>query len=351
MPFRHFPLFVLLLLSAAVALAIEDDDDDAAPRRQAPAAGAETPPRDAAPPLPAGTVRLSPARQKAGGLVAEPLKAVSFQPETLGYAKVLDIHPLLELRVRYRAARSDAEVAAAALGLAEKNRARLRELHRAEIIAGRELVQAEAQWQSDRAREAAARRLMGEIRREADHGFGAELAHLALDGDTALFEDLAAHRRLLLLVALPSGAVLPSRNAALFVARDLDRAHAAQAEPISPAPRTDELVQGETWFFHTTGEHFRAGMRLHAWVPAGGGTRRGVVIPPSAVVWQAGKPWAYKRVGEDGFVRTEIAAHKEGGGGWFVERGFAPGESVVVTGGQLLLSEEFRGQIPDEDDD
>jgi hypothetical protein len=346
-------IFLTLLLSFAspVFPAVEEEDDDSVDSSAITAMPDSRAVNSA--PLPAGTLHLSPARQQTGGLMIEPLKPASFQPETPGYGKVLDIQPLLELRVRYRAARADTEVAAAALGLAEKNRRRLSELHRAEIVAGRELVQAEAQWQSDKTREDAARRLAGEIRREAEHAFGMELSRLALDGDSTLFEDLATHRRLLLRVALPSGAALPSRGAALFVARDHDRAHAAKAELISPAPATDDLVQGETWFFHTADEHLRAGMRVHAWAPAGGEQRQGVVIPLSAVVWHAGKPWAYRRVGEDGFARTEIAGYRDYGygGGWFVEKGFAPGESIVVTGGQMLLSEEFRGQIPDKDDD
>lgn len=339
----RLPLLLLLLLSAVPAIA---DDDDEAPRNPPKATTLSTPTS-----VTAGTVRLAPDRQRAGGLVIEPLQPATLQPETQGYGKVLDIQPLLELRVRYRAARADTEVAEAALGLAEKNRDRLDELHRAEIIAGRELVQAEAQWRADRAKAGQARRLAGEIRREAEQAFGSELSRLALDGDSALLDDLAAHRRLLLLVALPSGAAPPSRGAALYVARDHDRVHAARAELISPAPKTDELVQGETWFFHAAGEHLRAGMRVHAWAPAGGETRRGVVIPLSAVVWHAGKPWAYKRVGEDGFARTGIAGQRDYGGGWFVEQGFAAGDSLVVTGGQMLLSEEFRGRIPDEDDD
>ncbi len=32
-------------------------------------------------------------------------------------------------------------------------------------------------------------------------------------------------------------------------------------------------------------------------------------------------------------------------------RGFIPGEVVVATGAQMLLSEEFRWRLPDEDDD
>jgi hypothetical protein len=36
--------------------------------------------------------------------------------------------------------------------------------------------------------------------------------------------------------------------------------------------------------------------------------------------------------------------------GYFVGSGINAGEQLVAVGGQMLLSEELKGQIPDEDD-
>jgi hypothetical protein len=298
-----------------------------------------------------GGVRLGAAQVRDAGLKVEPLRAVALQPETTAYGKVLDVQPLLELRVRHRTARAEAEVAAAALELARSNRERLSYLHREEIIASRELVQAEAQWQADRAKADAARRLLDEIRREALQAWGAELARLALDGDAALFEDLLSHRRALLLIALPNGYAMPDGPAPLYVGREPERSRAARAEPISPATKTDELVQGETWFYHAADPRLRSGMRVQVWAPLAGDKLAGVAIPLTAVIWQGGKPWVYRELGEGSYVRAEVADHRDYAGGWFVARGFEPGERIVVTGGQTLLSEEFRGGIPDEDDE
>jgi hypothetical protein len=42
------------------------------------------------------------------------------------------------------------------------------------------------------------------------------------------------------------------------------------------------------------------------------------------------------------FVRRETSLTSPLGDGWFMQRGFAPGDRVVVEGAQQLLSEEFR---------
>lgn len=297
-----------------------------------------------------GQVRLTAKQQAAAGLVSQPLRAETRQIETTSFGKVLDIQPLLDLRARMRAAQADAEVALAALRLAERNRNRIQSLFQADILAGRELAQAEAQWQSDRAREEAARRHIEAIRREARHLWGEELARLALDGHAVLLEDLANHRRVLLQITLPAGAYLPRQGSGVFVARDYDREKAVRAQLISAAPRTDELVQGETWFFHAPAEHLRAGMRINVWA-SGGEPRHGVTLPASAIVWHAGRAWVYRDDSAGAYTRLPVEAQQYTGETLFIDSGLAPGARIVVTGSQTLLSEEYRRQIPAEDDD
>lgn len=341
---KRRPLPILILISACLwasgwALAGLDPDD--ARSTVSPATARQD----------SGAVRLTPAQMAAAGLVSQPLAAMTLQPETSTFGKVLDIQALLDLRARLRTATAEVAVASAALHLAEKNRARIQALHDADIIAGRELSQVEAQWQSDRTREEAARRHVEEIHREARHLWGDELAHLALDGHAELLDSLATHRRVLLQITLPTGVSLPpGQRAPLFVARDFDRAKAIRAELISAAPRTDELVQGETWFFHAAAEHLRAGMRVNVWVP-GGGKRHGVALPVSAIVWHAGRSWAYREDGDGVYTRLPVAGQPAGSQHLFIDSGLAPGMRVVVSGAQTLLSEEFRGQIPSEEDD
>jgi len=341
------PTFLAVLISTVVAFPAFSDDDDANERlgQSAPRQKSEPDSRRAT------IVRLTEEQQKAGGLAIEVLNALTFQPELTAYGKVVDIQPLLALHVRYQSASTDIEIANAAVELAQKNRNRLMTLHREDIVASRDLAQAEAQYQSDRAKLEAAHRLMREIRHEAQQSWGDQLTHFAFDGESRLFQDLLSRSRVLLLIAMPSGQSLPPDQRSLFVARESDRNAAHQAELISPAPKTDDLVQGETYFVHAPSNQLRAGMRVNAWLPTSGAPLAGVAIPPSAIVWHAGKPWVYRQSDDQTFIRTEITVYREHGNFWFVDQGFAAGDKIVVTGGQMLLSEEFRGDIPDEDED
>jgi hypothetical protein len=76
-----------------------------------------------------------------------------------------------------------------------------------------------------------------------------------------------------------------------------------------------------------------------------------VRIPESAVVWLAGRPWVWLRTAPDRFERRPVQATRLGPGGWIEPQGFVPGDSVVVTGAQLLLSEELEYQIRNENED
>jgi hypothetical protein len=62
--------------------------------------------------------------------------------------------------------------------------------------------------------------------------------------------------------------------------------------------------------------------------------QQSVRVPESAVVWLDGKPWFYVQETSGRFVRRELGT-----------QAVAPNERVVMTGAQMLLSQEFRSQI------
>jgi hypothetical protein len=92
-------------------------------------------------------------------------------------------------------------------------------------------------------------------------------------------------------------------------------------------------------------------MRVVGQVKSGAKPREGVIIPASAVVWHGGKAWAYVKEGADKFERKLVPTSQEMGNGWFAAEGFESDDEVVVSGAQLLLSEELKFQIRNENED
>jgi hypothetical protein len=329
---------LVALLSPPMALPADDDD--------APAPARTTGRSDTG----GFTLDLSQQRQRQGGLKTQPLAAFALGEEIRAYGRVVDISPVLELRARYRSAQSELAIADAALQVAQKTQARLARLHSEAIVPTRELAQAESQLAADRARRDAAGRHVVEVREQALQSVGDDVFRLAVEAESRLFEGLLNHAQVLALVALPAGQHLPKQLRQATLAPGGERGKARSATLLAAAPRTEESTQGETWYFVAAAAGLRAGMRLDVWLPLGGVAARGVLIPHSAVVWRDGRPWVFVKTGAEVFARRAVDAPVEQGGAWFVAQGFAPGEDVVVVGGQMLLSEEQRRNAPKDGD-
>ena len=295
-------------------------------------------------------LRLDPQTQERSGLKSEVLEAANISPGIAAFARVIDIQPLLAQRARYTAAQTQADVARTTLAAAKNEYDRLEGLNKQEgDIATKRIQQAEADWKRNQAELRGYETQTVSIRDETRQQWGQVLSGWALDASSPEFERLLKHQDALLLVTLPPGQTLPPETDTVQIATGGDRAHAAPAAYVSPAPTTDPVVQGETHYFRSAATGLRAGMRVDVWIKQAKNAALGVVVPQSAVVWALGQAWAYIRIDSMHFVRRPVSTATEAPGGWFVTDTIKPGDSVVVAGAQMLYAEEFRWQIRDED--
>ena len=84
-------------------------------------------------------------------------------------------------------------------------------------------------------------------------------------------------------------------------------------------------------------------MNLAAFAP-GGSRQTGVFLPREAVLWWQGKSWVYIETETGSFMRKEVSLDTPLSNGWLIQQGLTPGNHVVTTGAQQLLSQEFRSQ-------
>ena len=81
-------------------------------------------------------------------------------------------------------------------------------------------------------------------------------------------------------------------------------------------------------------------------------TQQGIIIPQAALVWHLGQSFVYLQLDDENFKRVKIN-HKVrvDSHHYFIQHALQTNDRLVSLGAQTLLSEEFRGQIPAEDDD
>lgn len=290
-------------------------------------------------------VRLTATAQTISGIeLGQPL-SVKAGTEHEAQAAVLDLEPLFALRGSLQEARADVARLASQLARAEAERERVQALFNDDRnVSERALQAARSQAEQDRAALAAARARADGLHVRLVQGWG-PLAGPSSGAAPAELERLADRRNSLVAVALRGAGEAPPR----MQLRLPDGKAVIEARLIGPAPRSLAQAAGETWLYKSE-RVLPAGTRLAA---------RGVtgatmlaLVPDSAVVWYAGLPWIYVRDDDEPeeFMRQALPADSQRPDGWLAPK-LEDDARVVTRGAQLLLSEELKHTLADENDD
>jgi hypothetical protein len=325
------------LLSAVFLVTLASaDDDDVQPKQKVQRIEGQT------------VVALDAKAQQHSGLQTMILKPATHHAEYTAYGKVLAIQPLIALRHRYLLALTERHTANAKFKQAEQSIERQQVLYREGVTAKRNLQDQQAQWQIDKAQLEATHFQDQSIKDEAILTWGNTLTELVFSSDTHKLNALLSGQQKLLQITLPSNQQLANDIKTIAIEPAGNRSKAHKAEFISAAPQTDASAQGSSYFFQTTDKNIRIGMNVTAWIPEQNSQLSGVVIPKSALLWSMDQAFVYIKT-DDTFSRRPIHHYSMSGDGYFVSEELKPDEELVIVGGQMLLSEEMRGQIPDED--
>ncbi|MHB8668495.1 MAG: hypothetical protein ACYC7B_13370 [Burkholderiales bacterium] len=293
----------------------------------------------------AGSVVISAAQATMSGIEVQTLPLTRFQPHTSSYASVLDPGPLLQLRGQLRSAQLESDAARAQSAASQREYRRLALLNGQDhTVSDKTMEAAQATAAADRAHLESAHALLSAERETARSRWGGVLTGWALAAHSAQLDALDSGRQALLSVALPPGGTNSSPPPAIRIGVP-GAGSERGARLVSASPLADPLTQSPAYFYLAPRAGLRAGMRIEAFVPAGGSVE-GVVIPNSAVVWYANRPWAYAQSDTTHFTRREIVVDMPAPGGWFVAHGWHAGERAVVKGAALLFSQEFQPQPP-----
>ena len=268
------------------------------------------------------------------------------------------------LNTQLTTARADLNASSAAVAAAQKVYERTRALNADnKNLSDRALQEAEAKLTAEKARETGLRSSVDVLEKALEGGTanttvpviagrGGQVVEVpAQPGESveqgAAMLRLARFDRLLARIDLPIGQQIPAlRNRVRIIPAGLEQQPPIEAEPIAFAASAGAQTQGLSLLYRLMQSRpgVRPGMPVSARFAAPGEAQTGVLIPRGAVVQQDGRLWVYVQTQETRFARRPVPTDMSTASGYLTAKGFAPGDRVVVTGAQSLLSEEFKSQ-------
>jgi hypothetical protein len=298
-------------------------------------------------------INISEATQKQSEISTSLLKSGTHQSSVSSYGSVVNISSLIDLRSRYLAAKSEIEVLRTALSYNKNEFTRLQALNEDDKnISDKVVATAKSNIKADDAKIAAAESSAKNIADSMRQIWGDTLTQHATSLDkSALLQNLISNQEVLIQITLPFDAPEPAQNTSIMIAPTAAPQQSIRALYLSRAPASNATIQGKTYFYHAKTKELRAGIQVNAVSATSGKANEGVIIPNSAIIWYAGKSWVYKKTEDDKFSRIPVKTDTEIEDGWFYQGNLKPDDEVVTSGAQLLLSEEFKSQITNENDD
>jgi len=215
-----------------------------------------------------------------------------------------------------------------------------------QAVSQAQLQSAKAAFASDQAGLAAAEAQVRTIVATVYQEWGAVLGKSLVE-ESPMIARLIERQDFLLQITLPPQVALPAPPAQATIKTGKDAQ--ATINFVSPATRVDPKIQGLSFYYTVSADSgVLPGMNVLARLPTGK-TVEGVAVPADAIVWWQDRAWVYQRAGPDAFTREEIATDLPAQDGGYIITSIPPDAEIVISGAQLLLSEEFRAQIQVED--
>jgi hypothetical protein len=304
-----FAVLTACLVITTSAVAAEDSDEGAAAGPKA--------------------ITVDAAAQARFGVTLATLKGAAAPTDAASTARVLDPSGLLQL---------DSELAAAAASFAASRTEaqRLRKLYSEDRTASARAVEAaSAQAEADLQR-------VNTAHRQLALEWGGGVANMQAHQRADLLNELANAHSELVRVEVPEGVPIPRAGSTLQV-RGNSAAEVFSGAVLGTLPIGDPRLQTRGVLVELKGEAAKLpiGQMLSAEVPSADvAGSDGVILPRAALLRRDARVWVYVQTAPTAFVRREVRDFRPVISGWFVAKGFAPGDRVVATGAAAMLGVE-----------
>lgn len=297
-------------------------------------------------------VKLNLATQKNSGISVQPLQAYNYHGNIKVLGSVISIQTLVDYNSQYQQLKAQLAVAESVLPNHQLQYQRYKQLNEDDKnVSDKAVQEAQALVINDQTQIKTAQAQIKALTDTIIAQWGRPLATLVTQHPSSgPLHDLLMQKKVLVQVSFPLNFKAPEGNSSLLISPIQDEVPPIRADYVSQSIQTDISNIGKTYFYSAPADYLRVGMRVNV-VPANASSSmKGVIVPNQAIAWHGGMAWIYVKTKRDTFLRKPVASDIELDNGWF-DTSLAPGTEVVTRGAQLLLSEEFKFQIKNENDD
>ena len=179
-------------------------------------------------------------------------------------------------------------------------------------------------------------------RRQLAMQWGGGIADLQAHSRAELLTDISGAKVELVRVELPAGLATPKVGATLQI-HGYSEADTFAGTVMGVLPTIDQQLETRGLLVKLKGDAAKLpiGQTLTAEVPVSGGSSAlGVILPRASLLRHDSRVWVYLQTSPESFVRKEVPEYRPVPNGWFVAKGFAPGDHVVAAGAAALLGAE-----------
>jgi hypothetical protein len=297
-------------------------------------------------------VQLNLATQKNSGISVQPLQAYDYHGNIKVLGTVVSIQTLVDYNSQYQLLKSQLALAESVLPNHQLQYQRYKQLNDDDKNVSDKAVQ-EAQLLviNDQTHIKTTQAQLKALNDTIVAQWGQPLATLITQHPSpGPLHDLLMQKKVLVQVSFPLNFKAPEGNSSLLITPIQDDVTPIRADYVSQSIQTDISNIGKTYFYSAPADYLRVGMRVNVVPAQASSSMKGVIVPNQAIAWHGGMAWIYVKTKPDTFLRKPVASDIELDNGWF-DNSLTPGTEVVIRGAQLLLSEEFKFQIKNENDD
>ncbi len=301
-------------------------------------------------------ITLSPEIQSNSGIKTQPVQTSDYIKNLTNYATVLSIDLLIEQKNRFNEIKNQISLLSNELERDKKNYERFKALNDDnKNVSDKAFQEMKVNFENTKIKLQTTQELITGIKQNIRAQWG-EIILSMIDAGARkeLFEFLVQGKARIIKVTLPENADnQPPKNISLALIDNLNEKFLASY--LAESPTLDKSIKGKTYFYIVYSNQLRIDSKVIAnQVQDKLSSEPGkyLAIPKEAVIWNSGQAWVYVQSSENKFFRKSIETITESSNGWIIkENQIKENDLIVINGAQLLLSEEFKYQIKNENDD